>query len=97
MKPSTHKAISHGRYSSANTSDVQTVVMPNNTSAIEFAFETNPGRVVFDGSDPSAVNAPALIYPKDQVPVFRPVGPGGSIKYVSTAASPSVLQIAFYQ
>lgn len=96
MRPSTHRAISHERILSTGTADVQTVNMPKGTSAIEFAFETTSGRVTFDGTDPSSVNAPSLVYPFGQMPVFRPVGPGTTIKFCSTAGTSAVLQILYY-
>jgi hypothetical protein len=96
LRPSTHRALSHQRMVSTGSSDVQTATMPNNASAVEFAFETTNARVTFDGSDPSAASAPSLVYPFGQVPVFRPVGPGTTIKFCSTAGTSAVLQILYY-
>lgn len=97
MRPSTHGAISHERLSSANTSDIKTATLPRGTSAVEFAIEGTSARVTFDGTDPSALNAPSLVYPAAQVPIFRPVGPGATIRFISTAGSPSVLQLLYYR
>jgi hypothetical protein len=96
LKPTTYKTISHQRLVSSNTSDVQTATVPNGTSAVELAVETTSARVTLDGSDPSAVNAPSLVFPFGQVPIFRPWGPGMFIKFVSTGAS-SVIQLVYYQ
>ena len=96
MKPSTHRTLNHERLVSTGTGDVKNATMPQNTSAIELAVETNNARVTFDGSDPSASNAPSLVYPAGQVPVFRPVGPGVTIRFVSTTGN-SVLQLLYYQ
>jgi len=97
VRPSTHRAVSHERKVSANTTDIQQFTMPKETSAIEFCIEgANSARVTFDSSDPSAASAPSLVYPSGQVPCFRPVGPGTIIRFVSTAASPCVMQMAYY-
>lgn len=94
MRPSTHRALSHAQLTSANSGDVQTVSMPNGTSAIEFEFETTNARVTFDGTSPAS--GTGLVYPFGQMPVFRPVGPGSTIRFVSTAGTASTLQILFY-
>jgi hypothetical protein len=96
MRPSTHRALSHQRLVSTGSADVQTVTMPTNTSAIEFGVETTNARMTFDGTDPSAASAPSLVFPFGQVPVFRPVGPGTTIKFCSTAGTSSVLQLLYY-
>lgn len=96
MRPSTHRALSHERIVSTGSADVKTVTMPNGTSAIDLAVETTNARMTFDGTDPSAASAPSLVFPFGQVPVFRPVGPGTTIKFCSTAGTSSVLQLLYY-
>jgi hypothetical protein len=96
LRPSTHRALSHERLVSSNASDVQTANMPRQASALDISVETTNIRVTFDGTDPSAASAPSLVFPYGQVPVFRPVGPGTTIKFCSTAGTPAVLQILYY-
>jgi hypothetical protein len=96
MRPSTHRALSHERLVSTNTSDVQTATMPNNASAIELAVEATSARVTFDGTDPSVALAPSFVFPFGQVPVFRPLGPGSTVRFCSTAGTGSVLQVLYY-
>ncbi len=96
MKPSTHRAISHERLVSTGVADVKTATLPKNTSAVDIAVETTAARVTYDSSDPSAANAPSLVIPAGQVPMFRPLGPGTVIRFASAVAGSSVLQIAYY-
>lgn len=95
MKPSTDRCLSHERLVSTGTADVKTATVPKGTSHIGLAVESVDARVTFDGSDPSAAQAAALIYPANQMPVFIPIGQGSTIKTVSTAGN-SVLQLAYY-
>jgi len=96
VKPSTDRCISHERLSSSGTADVKTATLPKGTSHIGLAVETTNARVTFDGSDPSAASAPSLVYLAAQVPVFIPLGQGTTVKFCSTAAAVSILQLAYY-
>lgn len=96
MKPSTFRGLSHERKVSTGTSDVQTFTIPAGTSALEIAVETTSARVTFDATDPSASNAPSLVFPAGQVPVFRPLGPGTTIKFCSATVGSSIVQLAYY-
>lgn len=96
MKPSTDRCLSHERLVSANTADVQTATLPKGTSHIGLAVETTNARVTFDGSDPSAAQAPSLVYLAGQQPIFIPLGQGTTIKHCSTAGTSAVLQLAYY-
>lgn len=100
MKPSTYVPNAYGtvptahqRGSSATTVDVKTINLNGNTSAILVTVETTNARLTFDGTDPSAASAPSNVFPKDSLPVLVPVGPGATVKWVSTAAAASVVQV----
>ena len=97
MKPSTDRTISHERLSSTNGSDVKTATLPKGTSHITLSVETTSARVTFDGTDPSAALAPSHVYPVDVPPIFIPLGQGTTVKFVSTAGTASVLQLAYHQ
>lgn len=97
MKPSSYQpnlqgGTAHQRGSSSGTGNVQTITLAGNTSAVFITVETTTARVTFDGSDPSAVNAPSMVIPAGGLPVMIPVGGGTVIKWCSTAAAASVLQ-----
>lgn len=88
--------MSHERLVSSGTLDVQRATLPANTSAVELSVETTNARVTLDGTDPSAGNAPSIVLPFGQMPMFRPLGPGTIIRFVSTAGTPAVLQVVYY-
>lgn len=83
----------HTRKSSPDATTVQTYALKPDTSAILLSVETTSARVTLDGSDPSAASAPSLVFPTGLFPGLIPVGPGTTIKHVSTAGTASVLQI----
>lgn len=104
MKPATYVPINHAasgattahqRDSSPGTAsgDVKTLTLNKNTSAILLTVETTNARVTFDGSDPGAASAPSNVFPKDSIPVLVPIGCGEVVKWCSTAAAASVVQI----
>lgn len=97
MKPSTDWTISHERLVSTGTADVKTATLPKGTSHITVSVETTDARVTFDGSDPSAANAPSHVYPINVPPIFIPLGQGTRIRFCSTAGTASVLQLAYHQ
>ena len=97
MKPSSYTpnmqaGTAHQRGSSSGTANVQTITLAGGTSAVYITVETTNARVTFDGSDPSAANAPSLVIPAAGLPVMFPVAGGTVIKWVSTAAAASILQ-----
>jgi hypothetical protein len=73
---------------------VKEPTFPKGTSAIEISFETTDARVTWDGSDPTTTVG--HIWPRGQLPAFRPFGPGLRLKFASTAGTDSVLQISFF-
>lgn len=83
----------HKRDSSPDTSTVKTITVGGMTGAVLITVETTNARVTLDGSDPSAASAPSTVFPKDSAPVLVPVGSGTKIKWVSTAAAASVVQV----
>jgi hypothetical protein len=96
MNVSARKTTAHQRNSSPGTAvgDVKSIVLDGATAAILVTCETTSARVTFDGSDPSAASAPSTVIQKDQNPVLIPIGQGATVKWCSTAAAASVLQIA---
>lgn len=101
MKPYTTKpnikgagATAHQRGSSSGTANVATITLKPDTSQITIAVETTSARVTFDGTDPSVASAPSIVFPKDSLPLLQPVGAGTVIKWCSTAAAASVVQVA---
>lgn len=97
MKPSTHIPISHERLASAaDITTVSTATIPKGTSAVWISVETTNARVTFDGTNPGTGGvAPSNVIPKDSPPQLFTLGSGTTIKYVSTAAAVSVMQL-FY-
>ena len=97
MKSSTYLPVSHQRMSAADNTggSVQTFSIPKGTSAILLTCETTAARVTLDGTDPSAANAPSIVIQAAANPVLIPVGPGATLKHVSTAGTASVLQAAY--
>lgn len=99
MRPFTQKPLSTSRASSPGTAggDVQTITPPDGTSACLITVETTNARATFDGTDPSAANAPSHVVIKDQNPLYVPIGQGATIKFCSTAAAAAVMQVTFLQ
>lgn len=104
MKPATYSPVTkaggtvapttaHKRDSSPDVSTVKTITLDANTSAILVTVETTSARVTLDGTDPSVASAPSTVFPKDSIPVLVPVGPDATVKWVSTAAAASVVQV----
>lgn len=95
MKPTTHLPLGHEKLSSSGTADVKTATIPKGTSMIAFVAETNPGRMTWDGSDPTTGTGPIL--PNGTPPWLINIGQGAQIKWVSTVASAAVLQLSYLQ
>jgi hypothetical protein len=95
VKPSTDWTLSHERLVSTGTADVQTATLPRGTSHITISVETTSARVTFSGQTPSAILG--HVYPADAPPIFIPLGQGTVIKFVSTAATSSVVQLGYHQ
>lgn len=98
MKPSTYipnkdSGTAHQRGSSPDTTTIRTITLQNNTSAVWITVETTNARITVDGSDPSAASAPSTVVPKDSMPWLAPIGAAAVIKWVSTAAAASVVQV----
>lgn len=89
----TDSATAHQRGSSSGTANVQTITLGKMTSAVLITVETTSARVTFDGSDPSAASAPSTVFPAGGAPVLVPVGAATVIKWCSTAAAASVMQV----
>lgn len=103
MKPSTYKpniwnngtaVTAHQRGSSPDTSTVRTIILAKTTSLILVTCETTAARVTIDGTDPSAASAPSMVVQKDTNALPIPIGTGNVVKWCSTAAAASVLQVA---
>lgn len=95
MKPSTHRAIGQARGTSTGTGDVQTLTPPGNASAMQFCVETTNARMTLDGSTPSATNGNVEL--AAQSPQFLPVGAGSQIKWISTAAAASIVNVTWFE
>lgn len=95
MKQSTYIPISQARGSSSGTADVQTLIPPADASACEITVETTNARMTVDGSTPSVTNG--HVFPKDQLPHLKLIGPGSSIKWISIAAAASVVNVTWYR
>lgn len=103
MKPSTYKpnvwangtaTTAHQRGSSSGTGNVASITLAKTTSAILVTCETTSARVTIDGTDPSAASAPSMVVQKDTNALLIPIGTGNVVKWCSTAAAASVLQVA---
>lgn len=95
MKPTTDSGIGHDRKTSTSTSDVQSFTFPRGTSHVEFQVYTTDAWVTYDGTAPSPTNG--LLFPAGQTSVFRTLGQGTTLKFVSSAAAASTLSIAYLQ
>lgn len=103
MRPSTYTLLDktggttpHERDSSPDTTTIKTLTPPRGCSAFKISVETTNARVTLDGSDPSAASAPSHVYPKDQPPILELLGSDRLvIKWVSTAAAASVVQVTW--
>lgn len=81
----------HARDSSSGTADVKTLTPPAGATACVLCVETTSARVTFDGSTPSATNG--LVVPSGANPLVLDVRPGAGIKWASTAAAASILNV----
>lgn len=97
MKPSTHQARSTARDSSPDTSTIRSITAPGNASGCTITVETTSARMTFDGSDPSLASAPSHVFPAAQLPHFLPLGSGTVIRWVSTAAAASIVQVTWHE
>ena len=94
MKPSTNQCLGHERLSSSGTADVQTATIPKGTSAILVAVETTTARVTLGaGGDPTSTTS--LPFYAGQMPWLLLVGQGCTFKFVSSAGTASVVQLAY--
>lgn len=98
MRGTTYTPISTVRTASAaDITTVSTHTPPAGTSAFLISVETTSARVTFDGTNPgTAGTAPSHVIPKDQMPQLFLMGAEGmSVKWVSTAAAVSLVQITW--
>ena len=91
MKPSTYLPGTPSQIAPTSTTDVKTYTIPAGCSAVLIGVETTDARITLDGTAPDSTHG--LVYPKGQAPVLVPVGPGSTIKAVSTAAATSTVGI----
>lgn len=95
MKPTTCQIISHERLSCANPSDTKTATIPNGTSAVLLAVETNPVRMTCTTTgDPTTTTG--LILQKDQMPWLLLIGQGATLKFAPPTGT-AVIQLAYLQ
>lgn len=95
MKPSTVQSLGHQKLTSTGTSDVQSATIPKGTSMIAVTVETNPGRMTWDGTDPTGGVGPIA---QNGVPPWHLlIGQGAVVKWVSTVAGSAVLQLSYLQ
>ena len=95
MKFSTYVPISTAQATSTGTGDVHTLTIPARCSAALITVETTAARVTLDGSAPGAGNG--LVFPIALSPVLVPIGPGTTIKFASSAAGNSIVDVAYLQ
>jgi len=94
VKPSTDQCLGHQMLTSANNTTPVTATIPNGTSHLLVTVETNPCRMTLTpGGDPTG--AIGLVIPKDAGPWFIAVGQGCTVKFASTLAGASVIQLAY--
>lgn len=95
MKPGTQKPNSTVTGSSAaDTTTVSTLTAPGNAAGMLLTVETTNARMTFDGTDPHGGTGSHVI-PKDQLPLFLPIGNGTVVKWVSTASAVSTVNITW--
>lgn len=97
MKPFTLTPFLTERYASTGTADIVTVTPPSKASAFWLTIETTNARFTMDGTDPSAASAPSHVVPKDQPPLYGPMGKGAFPKFVSAVAGTSVAMFTWLQ
>lgn len=95
MKPSTHQCLGHEKLTSTSASDVKTATIPRGTSMLAITVETNPGRMTWDGTDPSLGVGP--IHPNGAPAYHLVIGQGAVFKWVSTVAGNAIAQLSYLQ
>lgn len=94
MKPFTEICIGEERLVSTGTSDTQTATIPKGTTAVQITVETTSCRsTAAPAGDPTS--SVGLIIQKDQMPWFMPIGQGNTLRFASTAAAQSVIQLRY--
>lgn len=94
MKPSTNQCLGHERLTSTNASSTATATIPAGTSAVLISIETTTCRMTLtSGGDPTSTTGHVLQL--TQMPWLFLVGQGCTIKFASTAATASVIQISY--
>lgn len=76
---------------SANTTDVKTITAPKDAAGFWITVETTSCRLTWDGQTPDATHG--LVFPAAAQPLFIPIG--RDVKFVSTAAANSIVQLAW--
>jgi hypothetical protein len=81
---------------STGTGNVQSLTIPRSTSAVEITAETTAARVTFDNSTPSSGNG--VVFPINALPTLVPLRGRApdAIKFTSTAAANSVVNVAWF-
>jgi hypothetical protein len=93
MRPSTRQPLSTAQATSTGTADVKTLAGPPTASCCYVNVSTTDARVTLDGSTPSATNG--LIFKTGLAPIRLDIGSTTAIKFVSTAAANSVVDVAW--
>lgn len=93
MKYSTHHPIGQVQATSTGTGNEQTLTPPSDASACMVSVETTSARITFDGSTPAVGNG--HVFPTAQVPQTLLIGAGSTIKFISTAAANSVVNVTW--
>lgn len=79
---------------STGTGDVKTLTSPQGTTAVLITVSTTPARVTFDGSTPSSGNGNVI--PVGTMPLLLTFRSGQPIKFVSTAAAASTVDVTWF-
>jgi hypothetical protein len=94
VKPSTYQCLGHERLSSANASTPVTATIPPGTSSVLITVETTSCRwTLTPGGDPTS--QVGLVLQPANNPYLALVGQGATFKFASTAATASVIQLAY--
>ena len=94
MKPSTYQCLSHQTLTSSSSAVPVTATVPRGTSAILITVETTSCRwTLTPTGDPTS--ATGLILQAANNPYLVLVGQDATLKFASTAGTPSVIQLAY--
>jgi hypothetical protein len=94
LKPSTYQCLGHERLASATSAQTVTATIPRGTSAILITVETTACRWTLTPTGDPTSNTGLILQPANN-PYLTLVGQDATLRFASTAGTPSVIQLAY--